>query len=167
MAQWKRAWFGTRRSPVRTRPPRPKISVTHTGKHHTLHVDIPTFQNTILAWHRANPRDMPWRRTHDPYRILVSEVMLHQTQVARVIPKYHLFLSHFPDVNSLAEAPQNKLLEIWQGLGYWRRALFLKKCSPDYRLGIKRLVPIGIKDLTTSPRCRTLYCFSYRMLCFW
>ena len=92
-------------------------------------MDIPTFQNTILDWHSGNRRDMPWRSTHDPYRILVSEVMLHQTQVTRVIPKYHLFLDHFPDVNALSLAPQNKLLEIWQGLGYWRRALFLRSAA--------------------------------------
>jgi A/G-specific adenine glycosylase len=90
---------------------------------------IPTFQKHILAWYRKNQRSMPWRKTHDPYKILVSEIMLQQTQVSRVIPKYKEFLAAFPTVQTLAKAPEKKLLKVWSGLGYWRRARFLKETA--------------------------------------
>jgi len=80
---------------------------------------------------------LPWRRTNNPYKILVSEVMLQQTQVARVLLKYKEFLREFPILQSLAKTPDKKLFRIWQGLGYWRRALGLKntakKIIKDYR----------------------------------
>lgn len=87
---------------------------------------IQKFQKTILSWHAKNRRGMPWRKTWDPYRILVSEIMLQQTQVSRVMPKYREFLKAFPTLEALAKASDAKLLGIWQGLGYWRRARFLK-----------------------------------------
>jgi A/G-specific adenine glycosylase len=79
----------------------------------------------ILAWYAAVRRDLPWRRTRDPYRILVSEVMLQQTQVARVVPYYEAFLERFPSAAALAEAPAADVLRCWSGLGYNRRALAL------------------------------------------
>lgn len=90
---------------------------------------IKRFQKTILEWHKHNRRDMPWRNTKDPYKILVSEIMLQQTQVSRVIPKYKEFLTAFPTVQALAKAPEKKLLKVWSGLGYWRRARFLKEAA--------------------------------------
>ena len=87
------------------------------------------FQTTILSWYKKHQRDLPWRKTHDPYKILVSEIMLQQTQVSRVIPKYKEFLKTFPTVESLAKAPDKKLLTVWSGLGYWRRARFLKEAA--------------------------------------
>jgi len=90
---------------------------------------IPKFQKLILTWHKKNQRDMPWRKTKDPYKILVSEIMLQQTQVVRVLPKYKEFLKEFPTLNSLAKASDKKLLHIWAGLGYWKRALSLKKTA--------------------------------------
>lgn len=75
----------------------------------------------LLAWYRARRRDLPWRRTSDPYRIWVAEVMLQQTQVATVIPYYERFLARFPDVRSLAEAELDEVLALWQGLGYYGR----------------------------------------------
>jgi A/G-specific adenine glycosylase len=77
---------------------------------------------TLLKWYRANRRDLPWRRTSDPYRIWVSEVMLQQTRVAAVIPYYQRFLDRFPTVAVLAAAPEQDLLAAWSGLGYYRRA---------------------------------------------
>lgn len=75
-----------------------------------------------VAWFSKHGRDLPWRATRDPYRIWVSEIMLQQTQVATVIPYYHRFLDRFPDVKSLAEAPEDEVFRYWAGLGYYRRA---------------------------------------------
>jgi A/G-specific adenine glycosylase len=83
----------------------------------------------ILAWYAAVRRDLPWRRTRDPYRILVSEVMLQQTQVARVVPYYEAFLARFPDEAALADAPAADVLRAWSGLGYNRRALALQAAA--------------------------------------
>ncbi len=80
----------------------------------------------ILAWYSAVRRDLPWRRTSDPYRILVSEVMLQQTQVARVVPYYEAWLERFPTERALAQAPAAEVLRQWSGLGYNRRALALQ-----------------------------------------
>jgi A/G-specific adenine glycosylase len=90
---------------------------------------ISQFQRKILKWYEKNGRDMPWRRTRDPYKILVSEVMLHQTQVSRVVPKYKEFLKEFPTIQALAKTPDKKLLRVWSGLGYWRRAKNLKESA--------------------------------------
>ncbi len=87
------------------------------------------FQNFIFSWWRENRRDLPWRRTHDPYRILVSEVMLQQTQVLRVLPKYAEFIQAYPTVHSLAQASSAGVLRMWKGMGYNRRALYLKKAA--------------------------------------
>ncbi len=86
-------------------------------------------QDALLDWYAENRRDLPWRNTDDPYCILVSEVMLQQTQVSRVIPKYHDFLEQFPTMEDLAEAPLSDVLELWSGLGYNRRAKYLKQAA--------------------------------------
>jgi len=80
------------------------------------------FRRRLLSWYRRNGRDLPWRRTRNPYAILVSEFMLQQTQVATVIPYYHKWLRRFPDFASLARASENEVLRAWQGLGYYTRA---------------------------------------------
>ncbi|HEY6836302.1 MAG TPA: A/G-specific adenine glycosylase [Gaiellaceae bacterium] len=79
----------------------------------------------LLAWFRENGRDLPWRRTRDPYAILVSEVMLQQTQAARVVPRYVAWLERWSTIEALAAAPTADVLREWQGLGYNRRALNL------------------------------------------
>jgi A/G-specific adenine glycosylase len=76
------------------------------------------FRRTLLAWYRANGRDLPWRRTDDPYHILVSEVMLQQTQVDRVLPKYHEWLGRYPSLHALAAAPEEDVTATWRPLGY-------------------------------------------------
>ncbi|MCB2200569.1 A/G-specific adenine glycosylase [bacterium] len=78
-------------------------------------------------WYRSNARELPWRETRDPYRIWVSEIMLQQTRVETVIPYYHQFLEAFPTVRALADAPEEELLKLWEGLGYYRRARNLQK----------------------------------------
>jgi A/G-specific adenine glycosylase len=84
--------------------------------------DIRAFRGSLLRWYRRHGRDLPWRRTRDPYAILVSEFMLQQTQVATVIPYYDEWLRRFPDFASLARASENDVLHAWQGLGYYARA---------------------------------------------
>jgi len=79
----------------------------------------------LLSWYGRVGRDLPWRRTRDPYAILVSEIMLQQTQVDRVIPKYHQFLAAFPTLADLAAAPVADVIRVWKGLGYNRRAVRL------------------------------------------
>jgi A/G-specific adenine glycosylase len=76
------------------------------------------FRRRLLSWYDANGRDLPWRRTDDPYHILVSEVMLQQTQVDRVLPKYHEWLDKYPSLAALASAPEDDVTEAWRPLGY-------------------------------------------------
>ena len=76
------------------------------------------FRRRLLDWYRANGRDLPWRKTDDPYHILVSEVMLQQTQVDRVLPKYHEWLEKYPSLSALAAADQNEVTDTWRPLGY-------------------------------------------------
>jgi A/G-specific adenine glycosylase len=80
-------------------------------------------EEALLAWFREHGRDLPWRRTRDPYSIFVSEVMLQQTQVARVVPRYLAFLDRWPTVDALAASTLADLIRAWQGLGYCRGAL--------------------------------------------
>lgn len=87
------------------------------------------FRRTIWSYYKKHGRSLPWRKTRDPYKILVSEIMLQQTQVSRVVPKYESFLRKFPTVEALAKAKLEPVLAEWQGLGYNRRALFLKRCA--------------------------------------
>ena len=90
---------------------------------------ITEFRKIVLAYYRDQGRDLAWRRTTDPYRILVSEIMLQQTQVERVTEKFPLFIAAFPDFPALAQAPLGEVLAVWQGMGYNRRAIFLQKCA--------------------------------------
>src|SRR6266480_1088599 len=88
-------------------------------------------QVALLAWFAENGRDLPWRRTRDPYSILVSEVMLQQTQAGRVVPRYLAWLERWPTVDSLAAASTADVLREWQGLGYNRRALNLLRAARE------------------------------------
>lgn len=83
----------------------------------------------LLAWYRASARDLPWRKTRDPYRIWVSEIMLQQTRVAAVLGYYARFLEAFPTVEALASAPEEHLMKLWEGLGYYSRARNLQKAA--------------------------------------
>ena len=88
---------------------------------------IQALRRRVYSYYRKRGRDLPWRKTRDPYRIAVSEIMLQQTQVSRVLLKYPLFIRHFPTIQSLARAPLAQVLAVWQGLGYNRRALLLHR----------------------------------------
>ncbi|MDQ3122199.1 MAG: A/G-specific adenine glycosylase [Actinomycetota bacterium] len=86
-------------------------------------------EHLLLAWFAEHGRDLPWRRTRDPYAILVSEIMLQQTQVERVVPRYRAWLERWPSVESLAGAAPANVIREWQGLGYNRRALNLHRAA--------------------------------------
>jgi A/G-specific adenine glycosylase len=83
----------------------------------------------LLAWYKKNKRDLPWRKTRDPYRIWVSEIMLQQTRVETVIPYYERFLKRYPDVRALARAPLDDVLKAWENLGYYSRARHLREAA--------------------------------------
>src|SRR4051794_23680265 len=80
--------------------------------------DRQRFRRALLGWYRRNGRDLPWRRTSNPYHILVSEVMLQQTQVDRVLPKYHEWIEKYPSFEALAAAPEDAVADTWRPLGY-------------------------------------------------
>jgi A/G-specific adenine glycosylase len=88
-----------------------------------------SMQSSLLAWYGENGRDLPWRQTRDPYAILVSEVMLQQTQVSRVLPRYQAWLERWPTVEALAAADLADVIRAWDGLGYNRRAVRLHRCA--------------------------------------
>jgi A/G-specific adenine glycosylase len=91
--------------------------------------ELAAFRKQLLGWFRQFQRDLPWRRTADPYRIWLSEIMLQQTRVAAAIPYYERFLQRFPDVHSLAAAPQEEVLRLWSGLGYYSRARNMQEAA--------------------------------------
>ena len=99
---------------------------------------VAELQERILGWYAANGRDLPWRRTTDPYAILVSEMMLQQTQVPRVVPKFAAFLTAYPCLEDLAEAPLDDVLRLWKGLGYNNRARRLRDCAAAAAAGDRR-----------------------------
>lgn len=110
------------------------------------------FQQFIITWHQQFGRhDLPWRVTFDPYTVLVSELMLQQTQVERVIPKFSAFLNRFPTISSLAQAQQKEVLTLWQGLGYNRRAVFLHKCAQVVHRDFAGIFPEGGEELLKLP----------------
>jgi A/G-specific adenine glycosylase len=117
-------------------------------------------REALLAWFAESGRDLPWRRTHDPYAILVSEVMLQQTQVERVVPRYLAWLERWPSAVALAAAPAAEVIRAWQGLGYNRRALNLHRAA-------KRVAENGWPtDLTELPgigpyTAAAIRCFAY------
>ena len=90
---------------------------------------IASFREKLLAWYDANKRDLPWRRTNDPYKIWISEIMLQQTRVDTVIPYYESFLDWFPTIEDLANAQEEKLLKAWEGLGYYSRVRNMQKAA--------------------------------------
>src|SRR5882757_8204712 len=92
-------------------------------------LELAAFRRQLLGWFSQFQRDLPWRRTKDPYRIWLSEIMLQQTRVAAAIPYYEKFLQRFPDVHTLAAAPQDEVLRLWSGLGYYSRARNLQKAA--------------------------------------
>ncbi len=114
-------------------------------------MDVSVFRSIVLDYYAENARDLPWRRTEDPYRILVSEIMLQQTQVSRVLGKYDSFLVAFPDATLLAAAPLKVVLQLWQGLGYNRRAVALQKTARMIVMEYGGLMPQSVMELRRLP----------------
>ena len=112
---------------------------------------LAAFRAEVRAHHEAHRRDLPWRRTRDPYAILVSEFMLQQTQVVRVLEKYRLFLERFPTVEALAGAEMSDVLAVWSGLGYNRRALSLHRAAKIIAHEHRGRVPESLVELRRLP----------------
>jgi A/G-specific adenine glycosylase len=93
--------------------------------------NVAAFRRSLLRWYDQHGRDLPWRKTQDPYRIWLSEVMLQQTRVAAVLGHYRVFLERFPGVRALAAASENEVLAAWSGLGYYRRARMMHRCAKE------------------------------------
>lgn len=109
------------------------------------------FQRIVYDWYVPQRRELPWRETFDPYAILVSEIMLQQTQVERVREKYPTFLAEFPNLRALAAAPLERVLAAWQGLGYNRRAVNLKRCAEAVVASLGGEVPADPNELVRLP----------------
>ena len=112
---------------------------------------VNAFRTRLLRWFRRNGRDLPWRRTRDPYRILVSEVMLQQTQVDRVRDYYGRFLREYPTVQDLAAAHPARVRESWEGLGYYARARNLHAAARTIVRGNGARFPRRLEDIQSLP----------------
>lgn len=109
------------------------------------------FKKCIFNYYHSNKRSLAWRNTTNPYFILVSEIMLQQTQVPRVITKYEEFIKHFPTIASLSNANLSEVLKVWQGMGYNRRALYLKKIAETIVNEYSGKFPTSYEDLIKLP----------------
>ena len=127
-------------------------------------IDERELQSSLIAWFHESGRDLPWRRTRDPYAILVSEIMLQQTQVARVVVRYAVWLERWPTASSLAQASTADVVRAWSGLGYNRRALNLQRAAravvehgrfPDTVAGLLELPGVG------PYTARAIACFAF------
>jgi A/G-specific adenine glycosylase len=112
---------------------------------------IRAFQRRLMEWYKQHGRDLPWRRTRDPYAILVSEVMLQQTQVSRALLYYERFLDRYPTVADLASADEGEVRETWEGLGYYHRARNLQRASQEIVEKHKGRFPQTHEKLTALP----------------
>ncbi len=108
---------------------------------------IASFRLTLLDWYDRHKRQLPWRMTKDPYCIWVSEIMLQQTQVATVIPYYQRFLENFPDIASLAQADEERLLKAWEGLGYYSRVRNMQKAAQQIMTNFGGYFPTTHADI--------------------
>jgi len=113
--------------------------------------ELAAFRKQLLAWFRQFQRDLPWRHTRDPYCVWLSEIMLQQTRVAAVIPYYDRFLKRFPNVQALAAAPEEEVLRVWSGLGYYSRGRNLHKAAQKIVAEHEGEFPSRLKDLLALP----------------
>jgi A/G-specific adenine glycosylase len=112
---------------------------------------LKSLRKSLLGWFRQFRRDLPWRRTKDPYRIWLSEIMLQQTRVAVAIPYYERFLQRFPDIRALATAQQEEVLRLWSGLGYYSRARNLQKAAQQILSKHRGQFPTRMDDVLALP----------------
>ncbi|MFZ3263986.1 MAG: A/G-specific adenine glycosylase [Terriglobales bacterium] len=129
---------------------RPSRSASQLPAVHLSGKALTRFRRALLGWYDRNGRDLPWRRTRDPYAIWLSEIMLQQTRVAAVLDHYRIFLERFPDVAALAAAPEDAVLAAWSGLGYYRRARMLHRCAQEIGQNGGRF-PENSEDLQELP----------------
>ncbi|GAK53072.1 A/G-specific adenine glycosylase [Candidatus Moduliflexus flocculans] len=125
------------------------------------------FRRRLLAWYAEYGRDLPWRNTDDPYHVLVSEIMLQQTQVDRVIPKYHEFLEKYPNVEQLADAPTDEVKENWKPLGYNIRPVRLQMIAREVQAEYGGTIPDTPEELQKLKgigkyTAGAVSCFGYR-----
>lgn len=113
--------------------------------------ELAAFRRQLLVWFHQFHRDLPWRRTRDPYCVWLSEIMLQQTRVAAVIPYYERFLQRLPNVNALAAAPEAEVLRLWSGLGYYSRARNLHKAAQKIVAEHAGAFPSRLKDVLALP----------------
>jgi A/G-specific adenine glycosylase len=130
--------------------------------------DIRRFRARLARWFRRHGRDLPWRRTRDPYQVLVSEVMLQQTQVSRVEEYYPRFLGNFPTIRDLARATPAQVHEAWAGLGYYRRAANLHRLAREVVAQRDGMIPSDPAELAKLPgvgryTAGAVACFAYQL----
>lgn len=113
--------------------------------------DINKFRKDLLAWYKKEARDLPWRKDPTPYKVLISELMLQQTRVDTVIPYFIRFIGEIPDIQALSAVDDEKLLKLWQGLGYYSRAVRLKKAAQIIIGQFGGQIPSGTEELLTLP----------------
>src|SRR5258708_7717387 len=122
------------------------------------------FSKQIIDWYLINQRSLPWRKTRDPYKIWLSEIILQQTRVAQGLPYYNEFVKAFPTVFYLAKAPEQKVLRLWQGLGYCSRARNLHRCANKIVKDFNGEFPASFEELKKL-RCWPLYSSSDCFYC--
>jgi len=126
------------------------VQVAPLGEHY-LQLHARAFRRSLLRWFGRNGRDLPWRRTRDPYHIMVSEFMLQQTQVVRVEGYYHRFLTRYPTLEDLASASPAMVRESWEGLGYYRRAVNLHRLAQEVVQNRAGVIPSETEELRRLP----------------
>src|SRR5579859_2893339 len=119
------------------------------GRREEENAKIARLRERLVDWYRRNRRDLPWRSRNDPYAIWVSEIMLQQTRVAVVVERYQAFMARFPTLFSLALAPEEDVLALWSGLGYYRRARMLHKAAQFVAQNLKGSLPATSTELRT------------------
>ena len=140
------------------------VQVAPLGKQY-LQLHARAFRRSLLRWFRRHGRDLPWRRTRDPYHIMVSEFMLQQTQVMRVEGYYHRFLARYPTVEALASASPAMVRESWEGLGYYRRAANLHRLAQEVVREQRGVIPADPAVLRRAPGHRPIHRRGRRELC--
>jgi A/G-specific adenine glycosylase len=129
----------------------PQLAFSSEVNLHNFNDRLPEFRSRLIAWFREQGRDLPWRHTHDPYAILVSEIMLQQTQVITVIDYYNRWMKRFPTVSALANAPEADVLHAWQGLGYYSRARNLHRAAQKILEQHGGVFPRDVEQIRTLP----------------
>ncbi|HMP98184.1 MAG TPA: A/G-specific adenine glycosylase [Cyclobacteriaceae bacterium] len=124
------------------------------------------FSAKVIAWYQANKRELPWRQTRDPYHIWLSEIILQQTRVAQGMPYYFRFIETFSSIKTLAEASEEKVLSVWQGLGYYSRARNLHKCARVIQDNFNGQFPPNYHELIKLPGIGPYTAAAIASICF-